>query len=179
MAARRSREEKGLNKRRLERKMPFIGNLIERLRRRIIRYRGRWSYADTKRQTGPSNEIEWNGEMIDVNNSGRLIRQTPANRNRSAIEELRSASLGTSNLVFTWLLIPIFSYKARLMDTRPIGIESLRCSPTKLLIYLVRTVGFGPAQGFPQGILSPLPYGPVGKTFFGESNSSTSATASE
>ena len=25
-------------------------------------------------------------------------------------------SLGTSNLVFTWLLIPVFSYKARMLE---------------------------------------------------------------
>ena len=75
MAARRSREEKGLNKSRLERKMRLIGSLMERLRRGIIRYKGAVSYADTQGQTGPSNEIEWNGEMTDDNNGGRLIRR--------------------------------------------------------------------------------------------------------
>ena len=47
--------------------MRLIGSLMERLRRRIMRYKCTVSYADAKGQTGPSNEIEWNGEMTRDN----------------------------------------------------------------------------------------------------------------
>ena len=63
--------------------MRLIGSLMERLRHRIMRYKGTVSYADAKGQTGPSNEIEWNGEMTGDNGGGRVIpRERPPTANR-------------------------------------------------------------------------------------------------
>ena len=44
--------------------MRVIANLIKRLQRWIAQYKAALDYADAKARRRPTNEIEWNGEMI-------------------------------------------------------------------------------------------------------------------